>query len=484
VVFEMSEAHLKYADPLVDRYDCPEMSYIFSNQKKFSTWRQLWVWLAKSEMELGIASISPEQIEQMEAHIDTLDLEAAARAEKDTRHDVMAHIRVFAEQCPLAAPIIHLGATSCFVGDNTDLMCLREALDLLLLHLARVISRLAAFADQYKDMATLAYTHLQPAQPTTVGKRACLWLADLVMVEEELRNKRDQLRFRGVKGTTGTQASFLQLFDGDGEKVAALDRKVAALAGFSRCYPVTGQTYSRLVDAGVLCTLALLGSSLQKMCGDLRMLASFKEVEEPFGKNQVGSSAMAYKRNPMRLERATALGRALCNYAPNALQTHASQWMERTLDDSANRRITLPPAFLCADVALLTLQSACEGLVVYPKVVAKRLRDELPFMATESILMATVAAGGDRQECHEEIRRLSQEAAEQVKGQGLPNDLEARIRASPYFARVAHRFDELFDPASFVGRAPQQVAEFLAGDVAEVLQRYEGRLDGNVELAI
>lgn len=472
-----------YRSPLATRYASKEMRYNFSDQHKFSTWRKLWIYLAKAEMELGLA-ITPEQIAEMEAHANDIDFEAAAREEKATRHDVMAHVHVFGNQCPNAAPIIHLGATSCYVGDNTDLIILRQGFDILLPKLANVLSRLAGFARQHRDLPTLGFTHLQPAQLTTVGKRATLWLHDLLMDERALRRARNDLKFRGVKGTTGTQASFLQLFDGDGEKVKQLDRLVTKMAGFEKHYPVTGQTYSRKVDVECLNALSSLGSTVHKICSDIRLLANMKEVEEPFESTQIGSSAMPYKRNPMRSERCCSIARHLMTLANNALQTAATQWMERTLDDSANRRITLSEAFLSADVILMTLQNITEGMVVYPKVIARHIAQELPFMTAENVIMAMVKAGGDRQVCHEKIRVLSQEAGAQVKQHGKDNDLVERIKKDSYFAPILGQLNDLLDPRTFVGRAPEQVVEFLEEEVHPVLENYQGLLGGSVELNI
>ncbi|KAL1130630.1 hypothetical protein AAG570_011872 [Ranatra chinensis] len=369
----------------------------------------------------------------------------------------MAHVRVLAAQCPKAAPIIHLGATSCYVGDNTDLILLRDGFDILLPKLATCIKQLSSFAVEHKDLPTLGFTHFQPAQLTTVGKRACLWLQDLLMDEANLFRLRSQLRFRGVKGTTGTQASFLTLFHGEGEKVKELDRLVTSMAGFESSFLICGQTYPRKLDLDIVSALSSLAASLHKMCTDLRLLANMKEIEEPFESTQIGSSAMAYKRNPMRSERCCALARHLLSIQASAANTAATQWLERTLDDSANRRITLAESFLCADALLVTLINITGGLVVYPKVIGRHVNDELPFMATENIIMAMVEAGGNRQECHEIIRVLSQEAADRVKLEGLDNDLAERIQKHPYFERILPRLDAILDPSSFVGRAPQQV---------------------------
>lgn len=414
----------------------------------------------------------------MEANLTNIDFKAASEEERLTRHDVMAHIHTFAKQCPKAAPIIHLGATSCFVGDNTDLIILRDGLDLLLPRIASVIASLSTFALEYADLPTLGFTHMQPAQLTTVGKRCTLWISDLLMDESNLSIKRQGLKFRGSKGTTGTQASFLELFEGNGEKVKALDRRVAELAGFDKSYGVTGQTYSRKVDTGIVLALGDLGTTIHKMCTDIRLLASMKEVEEPFETTQIGSSAMPYKRNPMRSERCCALARHLITLTSNAMNTHATQWMERTLDDSANRRLTLSEAFLSADAALLTLLNISQGLVVYPKVIERHISQELPFMAAENVIMAMVKAGGDRQICHEKIRVLSQEAGAQVKQHGKDNDLVERIKSDPYFVPIllSHQLDHILDAKTFTGRAGDQTREFINDEVQPVLQKYGDRI--------
>lgn len=471
----------RYQTPLSARYASPEMSYVWSDQKKFSTWRKLWIYLATAEKSLGIP-ITDEQIKEMEENVDKVDFAAAVEEERLTRHDVMAHVHVFAKQCPKAAPIIHLGATSCYVGDNTDLIQIKEALGILMPKLARCIHRLSKFATQYANLPTLGFTHFQPAQLTTVGKRACLWTQDLLMDLRSLQRCQGDLRFRGVKGTTGTQASFLQLFEGDHDKVAHLDQLVTKMAGFSRGYIICGQTYTRKVDIDCLSALASLGASVHKICTDLRLLAHMKEVEEPFEKTQIGSSAMPYKRNPMRSERCCALARHLIALVADPLNTHATQWMERTLDDSANRRISLGEAFLTADVVLNTLQNVCEGLVVYPEVIKAHIRQELPFMATENIIVAMVKAGGNRQDCHERIRVLSRDAAAQVKEKGLANDLVARIRADSYFAPIHAQLNSLLNPDSFVGRAPEQVKEFVDQEVTPALEPFKAEL--NVEAKV
>uniref|UniRef100_A0A8C0F6X8 Adenylosuccinate lyase n=1 Tax=Bubo bubo TaxID=30461 RepID=A0A8C0F6X8_BUBBB len=415
-------------------------------------------------------------IQEMEANLDNIDFQMAAEEEKKLRHDVMAHVHTFAHCCPKAAAIIHLGATSCYVGDNTVIY--------FQFPLARVISRLADFAEKYADLPTLGFTHYQPAQLTTVGKRCCLWIQDLCMDLQNLERARDDLRFRGVKGTTGTQASFLQLFEGDHSKVEELDRLVTAKAGFKRAYMVTGQTYSRKVDIEVLSVLASLGASIHKICTDIRLLANLKEIEEPFEKDQIGSSAMPYKRNPMRSERCCSLARHLMTLVLDPLQTASVQWFERTLDDSANRRVCLAEAFLTADIILSTLQNISEGLVVYPKVIERRIRQELPFMATENIIMAMVKAGGNRQDCHEKIRVLSQQAAAVVKQEGGDNDFIARVRADPYFSPIHKQLESLLDPSSFTGRAPQQVAKFLKEEVRPALIPYQSKMGGKIELAL
>ena len=472
-----------YQTPLNTRYSSKEMQFNFSDQKKFSTWRQLWLWLAEAEKELGL-EISEDQLGEMRDNINNIDYALAAEQERKVRHDVMAHVHTFGVAAPLAAPIIHLGATSCYVGDNADLIQLRDGLDILLPNLGRVISRLGDFAKEYKDLPTLGFTHLQPAQLTTVGKRACLWLQELLMDESNIRAARESLRFRGVKGTTGTQASFLQLFDGDHEKVKDLNSLVTKKAGFASSFIVTGQTYSRKVDTDVIARLSSFGATAHKICTDIRLLASRKEIEEPFEKNQIGSSAMAYKRNPMRCERVCSLARHLMSLVTSCLNTQSVQWMERTLDDSANRRITLAEAFLTADAVLTTMQNITEGLVVYPKVIERFIAQELPFMATENFIMEMVKAGGDRQECHEQIRVLSHQAGDVVKCQGKDNDLIERIKTCDYFAPIHDKIDQLMDPSTFIGRAPEQVTEFLDEEVAPVLVRYEGQLEGKVTLSV
>ncbi|KAM5250979.1 adenylosuccinate lyase [Hipposideros larvatus] len=472
-----------YRSPLASRYASPEMCFVFSDRYKFRTWRQLWLWLAEAEQTLGLP-ITDEQIQEMKSNLDNIDFKMAADEEKQLRHDVMAHVHTFGHCCPKAAGIIHLGATSCYVGDNTDLIILRNAFDLLLPKLARVISRLADFAKERADLPTLGFTHFQPAQLTTVGKRCCLWIQDLCMDLQNLKRVRDDLRFRGVKGTTGTQASFLQLFEGDDQKVEQLDKMVTEKAGFKRAFIITGQTYTRKVDIEVLSVLASLGASVHKICTDIRLLANLKEMEEPFEKQQIGSSAMPYKRNPMRSERCCSLARHLMALIMDPLQTASVQWFERTLDDSANRRICLAEAFLTADTILNTLQNISEGLVVYPKVIERRIRQELPFMATENIIMAMVKAGGNRQDCHEKIRVLSQQAAAVVKQEGGDNDLIERILTDAYFSPIHSQLDRLLDPSSFTGRAAQQVQRFLQEEVYPLLKPYENVMKVKAELCL
>ena len=471
----MTSEHESYQNPLLTRYASAEMSRIWSAQKKHSTWRRLWVALAESQRELGL-EITPEQVSQMAMRVDDVDFDLAALYEKEFRHDVMAHVHAYKNQCPDAGPIIHLGATSCFVTDNTELIQTRESLLLIRKRLLGVIRHLAEFAKKYRDLACQGFTHLQPAQPTTVGKRATLWCYDLVLDLEEVEHRLETLRFRGVKGTTGTQASFLQLFGGDHEKVEQLDRRVTEKMGFTETYAVTGQTYPRKVDSYNLQALNGIAQSAHKAGTDLRLLQSRKEIEEPFEEHQIGSSAMAYKRNPMRAERMCGLSRFALSLTSNAEQTAATQWMERTLDDSANRRLSLPLSFLSIDAVLILYRNIAEGLVVYPHVIQKNLNEELPFMATEEILMAGVQAGGDRQELHEVIRDHSQAAADQVKKQGGQNDLLDRLKQEPAFAEV--RFEELLDASRFIGRAPEQVDAFLKDVIKPILAKYPRAGDG------
>ncbi|KAF9528791.1 L-Aspartase-like protein [Crepidotus variabilis] len=468
------EAFETYQTPLSSRYASKEMAHLFSAANRFHTWRKLWLNLAIAEKQLGLP-IPALAIEEMKQHLHLTpeQFDIAAVEEKKRRHDVMAHVHTFGQVAPAAAGIIHLGATSCYVTDNADLIFLREGLGYLIRSLAVLISRLSTFAAQYKDLPTLGFTHFQPAQLTTVGKRATLWIQELLWDLRNLKRARDDIGFRGVKGTTGTQASFLALLDGDHDKVEELDALVTKLSGFGYAYPVTSQTYSRKIDADVLAPLASLGATAHKIANDIRLLANLKEIEEPFESTQIGSSAMAYKRNPMRSERVCSLARHLMVLHQNTLMTSSVQWFERTLDDSANRRITLPEAFLTADIVLSTLQNISEGLVVYPKVIARRISQELPFMATENVIMAIVKKSGDRQEAHEKIRVLSHEAAHQVKHLGLENDLIDRIRGDAYFDPIKEDLDSLLNPASFIGRAPEQVDNFLQKWVKPALEDKE-----------
>lgn len=467
-------SHDQYQNPLISRYASQDMSRLWSPQSIHSTWRKLWVALAEAERELGLP-ITEAQISELRANIETIDFAAAGRYERELRHDVMAHVHAYGDQCPAARGIIHWGATSCYVTDNTDLILFRASLELVRDRLVGVIDRLADFARQYRDLPCLAFTHLQPAQPTTVGKRATLWCYDLVLDLEEIEHRLATLRFRGAKGTTGTQASFLQIFEGNHEKVEELDRRVAQKMGFDQLFAVTGQTYSRKLDSQIADVLSGIAQSAHKMGTDLRLLQSNKELEEPFEEKQIGSSAMAYKRNPMRSERMCALARFVMNLAGNADQTAAVQWMERTLDDSANRRLTMPQAFLGVDATLILYRNVVQGLVVYPEVIRRRLAAELPFMATESILMAGVAAGGDRQDLHEKIRVLSHEAAHEVKQFGRENDLLARLARDPAFSAID--LTAALEPSQFVGRAPQQVETFVRDVIEPIRQRHSRALE-------
>jgi len=477
----MANEKLLYTSPLVERNASREMSELFGPQKKFSTWRRLWLELAKAQRDMGL-NIKKTQIDQMKKHLDDIDLKTAATFEKKFRHDVMAHIHTFAKVAPKAAPIIHLGATSCFVGDNADLIILRDAMELIACKLASVINLLGKFAKQYRDLPTLGFTHYQPAQLTTVGKRATLWCYEFVMDLEELQHRINNLPFRGVKGTTGTQASFLALFEGNNTKVKQLDKALADAFGFKKSCAVTGQTYQRKIDTLIINCLASVAQSAHKLCNDLRLLANLKEIEEPFEKSQVGSSAMAYKRNPMRSERTTALARLVMSLASSPLMTASEQWFERTLDDSANRRVVLPEAFLATDGILEILTNVLDGLVVYPKVIEAHVNAELPFMATENIMMAAVKAGGDRQQIHEKIRLHSHAASAQVKNFGRPNDLIRRLQADIDFKNVD--FDAVLKPEKYVGRAPKQVDEFLKLIIAPIIKKHPDALDRKVELNV
>ncbi len=478
----MSSSHDSYQSPLTDRYASKEMGFNWSAQRKHSTWRRLWLALAESEKELGLP-ITDEQISQMRAHLDDIDFAAVSKKEAEFRHDVMSHIHVFGESCPAARPIIHLGATSCFVTDNTELIQMRDGLKILRRKLAQAIAELAKTADKYKKLPTLGFTHYQPAQLTTVGKRFALYLQDFVMDMERLEGEIAAIPFRSVKGTTGTQASFMELFNGDEAKVRELERKVAGRMGFEKIVALSGQTYTRKVDYHVLTVLSGIAQSAYKMAGDIRLLANLKEIEEPFEAKQIGSSAMAYKRNPMRCERICSLARHLMTLPLNAAHTEATQWFERTLDDSANRRIVLPEAFLSADIILSIVANVVDGVQVWPKVIAAHIAAELPFMATENILMAAVRAGGDRQTLHEAIRAHSMEAGRRVKAEGVPNDLIERLSKDPLFAKISGKFEEILDPSAFVGRAPGQVDSYISEVVKPLLARIEREEGGAFKAA-
>ena len=465
----------RYNSPLSERYASKEMQYIFSPEMKFKTWRKLWIALAETEKELGLP-ITQAQIDELIAAKDDINYEVAKQREALVRHDVMSHVYAYGQQCPNAKGIIHLGATSCYVGDNTDVIIMREALYLVRKKLLNVINELAKFADQYKDMPTLGFTHFQPAQPTTVGKRATLWLQDLLMDYSDVEYMISQLKLLGSKGTTGTQASFLELFDGDHEKCKKADQMIAEKMGFDACYPVSGQTYSRKLDSRVVNVLAGIAQSAHKFSNDIRLLQHLKEIEEPFEKHQIGSSAMAYKRNPMRSERIASLSRYVMSDVMNTAMTASTQWFERTLDDSANKRLSVPEGFLAVDGILDLYLNVVDGLVVYPKVIEQHLMNELPFMATENIMMDAVKAGGDRQELHEKIRVHSMEAGRMVKVEGKANDLLERIAADPAFGMTMEQLEAIMKPENFVGRAPQQVAEFLESDVYPVLEENKDML--------
>lgn len=461
-----------YESPLTSRYASREMQALFSPDKKFRTWRKLWVALAESQMELGL-DISQDQVDELKKNQDNINYDIAQAREKEVRHDVMSHVYAYGIQCPKAAGIIHLGATSCFVGDNTDLIIDYEALDLIKKRLVKLISILSRFADQYKDLPTLGFTHFQPAQPTTVGKRACLWIQDFIFDLESLEDFLQRRRLRGVKGTTGTQASFLELFDGDYEKVKLLDKMVAKKMGYEDVFTVTGQTYSRKLDSQLVNILAGIAQSATKFSNDIRLLQHLKEIEEPFEKNQIGSSAMAYKRNPMRSERIASLARYIIADMINPAMTVSGQWFERTLDDSANRRISVPEAFLATDAVLNLCANVSDGLVVYPKLIGQRLMKELPFMATENIMMDAVKKGGNRQELHEKIRLHSLAAARIVKEEGGENDLVDRIAGDPSFGISKEEILEILRPDLYIGCAPMQVREFLENIVKPILDNEE-----------
>jgi adenylosuccinate lyase len=473
----------RYNSPLSERYASKEMQYIFSPDMKFKTWRRLWIALAETQQELGLA-ITDEQIEELKKYADDINYDVAKKRERVVRHDVMAHVYAYGEQCPKAKGIIHLGATSCYVGDNTDIITMHTALDLVKQKLVNVIATLAKFADEYKALPTLGFTHFQPAQPTTVGKRATLWLQEFLMDLEDLEYVQESLKLLGSKGTTGTQASFLELFDGDHDTIDKIDPMIAKKMGFTSCYPVSGQTYSRKVDMRVLNVLAGIAVSACKMSNDIRLLQHLKEVEEPFEKSQIGSSAMAYKRNPMRSERIASLSRYVMVDTLNASITSATQWFERTLDDSANKRLSIPEGFLTTDGILDLCLNVVDGLVVYPKVIEKRLMSELPFMATENIMMDAVKAGGDRQELHEKIRELSMEAGKNVKERGLDNNLLDLIAEDKAFNLSKEELQSTMQPEKYVGRAKEQVEVFLADIVQPKVVQYKELLGARADIQI
>ena len=479
----------RYVSPLSERYASKEMQYIFSPDKKFRTWRRLWVALAETEMELGLSQdgkpvITQEQIDELKEHLDDINYDVAKEREKQVRHDVMSHVYAYGQQCPKAAGIIHLGATSCYVGDNTDIIVMAEALQLVKKKLVNVVDELAKFADKYKELPTLAFTHFQPAQPTTVGKRATLWAQEFVMDLSDLDYVASTLKLLGSKGTTGTQASFQELFNGDQETIDKIDPMIAAKMGFKECYPVSGQTYSRKVDTRVCNVLAGIAASAHKMSNDIRLLQHLKEVEEPFEKNQIGSSAMAYKRNPMRSERIASLSRYVMIDALNPAITSATQWFERTLDDSANKRISVPEAFLAIDGILDLYLNVVDGLVVYDKVIYQHFMKEIPFMATENIMMDAVKRGGNRQELHEKIREYSMIAGEQVKKYGNENNLVELIACDSAFGMTREEIEALLDPKNFVGRAPEQTAEFLAEQIQPILDANKDILGVKAEINV
>ena len=473
----------RYTSPLSERYASREMQYIFSQDMKFRTWRKLWIALAETEKELGL-NITQEQIDELKAHADDINYDVARAREKEVRHDVMSHVYAYGVQCPKAKGIIHLGATSCYVGDNTDIIVMTEALKLVQKKLVNVIAELSRFADKYKDQPTLAFTHFQPAQPTTVGKRATLWTQEFLMDLEDLEYVMGTLKLLGSKGTTGTQASFLELFEGDQETIDKIDPMIAEKMGFKNCYPVSGQTYSRKVDTRVLNILAGIAASAHKMSNDIRLLQHLKEVEEPFEKSQIGSSAMAYKRNPMRSERIASLSRYVMVDALNPAITSATQWFERTLDDSANKRLSIPEGFLAIDGILDLCLNVVDGLVVYPKVIEKHMMAELPFMATENIMMDAVKAGGDRQELHERIRELSMEAGRTVKVEGKDNDLLERIAADPAFNLTIEELRKSMEPSRYVGRAKEQTVTFIEKTVQPVLDAHKEMLGMTAEINV
>ncbi|MBD5545879.1 MAG: adenylosuccinate lyase [Lachnospiraceae bacterium] len=479
----------RYVSPLSERYASKDMQYIFSPDMKFRTWRKLWIALAETEMELGLSQdgkpvITQEQIDELRSHANDINYDVAKAREKEVRHDVMSHVYAYGKQCPKAAGIIHLGATSCYVGDNTDIIVMTEALRLVKRKLVNVLSKLASFADKYKTQPTLAFTHFQPAQPTTVGKRATLWMQEFMLDLEDLEYVLSGMKLLGSKGTTGTQASFLELFNGDQATIDKIDPMIAEKMGFKECYPVSGQTYSRKVDTRVLNVLAGIAASAHKMSNDIRLLQHLKEVEEPFEKSQIGSSAMAYKRNPMRSERIASLSRYVMVDALNPAITSATQWFERTLDDSANKRLSIPEGFLAVDGILDLCLNVVDGLVVYPKVIEKHMMSELPFMATENIMMDAVKMGGNRQELHEKIRELSMEAGKNVKVEGKENNLLELIAADPAFNMSLEDLQKTMEPSRYVGRAKEQVEKFLAQVIHPILERNKSLLGIKAEINV
>lgn len=474
----------KYVSPLSERYASKQMQYIFSPDKKFKTWRKLWIELAETERELGLEQITQEMIDELKAHQDDINFAEAKEREKIVRHDVMSHVYAYGLQCPKAKGIIHLGATSCYVGDNTDIIVMTEALKLVRVKLVNVMNELSKFAMEYKDMPTLAFTHFQPAQPTTVGKRATLWLHEFYLDYLDLCYVIDSMKLLGCKGTTGTQASFVELFSGDDEKIKKLDNMIAQKMGFNDCYPVSGQTYSRKIDTRVLNVLAGIAQSAHKFSNDIRLLQHLKEIEEPFEKTQIGSSAMAYKRNPMRSERIASLSNFVMSNVMNPMLVASTQWFERTLDDSANKRLSVPEGFLAIDGILDLCLNVVDGLVVYPKVIEKRLMAELPFMATENIMMDAVKMGGDRQELHERIRELSMEAGRQVKVEGKENNLLDLIAEDPMFNLTREELEKTMDPTKYVGRCPQQVVEFVEECISPILEEYRDELGKTAQINV
>ena len=473
----------RYVSPLSGRYASKEMQYLFSNEKKFKTWRRLWIALAKSEKALGL-DISDEQIAELEAFKDDINFEVASEREKEVRHDVMSHVYAYGVQCPKAKPIIHLGATSCYVGDNTDIIIMDEALKLIRVKLVNVMDLLSRFALKYKDLPTLAFTHFQAAQPTSVGKRASLWINDLLMDFEDLSYTIESIKLRGCKGTTGTQASFMELFSGDEEKIKSLDKMIAKEMGYEACYPVTGQTYSRKLDQRIVNVLAGIATSAHKFTNDIRLLQHMKEIEEPFEKSQIGSSAMAYKRNPMRSERTSSIAKFVMSLASSPMLVAGTQWFERTLDDSANKRLAVAEAFLSVDAILDLYLNVADGLVVYPKVIEKHLAAELPFMATENIMMDAVKAGGDRQELHEKIRELSMEAGKNIKELGLENNLFDLIEKEPMFAIKKEDLEKNLDSSKYIGRSANQVKEFIEEYINPILEEYKNELGKKAEINV